>query len=65
MLASCSVDGTTVVWNISEYNQIGTVHNVEGGVKCCKFSPNSRLLATAGDNEIVCIWDVADLQLKA
>ncbi|XP_065199529.1 WD repeat, SAM and U-box domain-containing protein 1-like [Planococcus citri] len=65
LLASCSVDGTTVLWNITEYSQIGAVHNVEGGVKCCKFSPDSRLLATAGDNEVVCIWGVKDLQLKA
>ncbi|KAK7580358.1 hypothetical protein V9T40_000987 [Parthenolecanium corni] len=64
-LASCSVDGTTVVWSLTDYNQIGTVHNVEGSIKCCKFSPDSSILATAGDNETVYIWNVPELMLKA
>lgn len=43
---------------------MGAVHSVEGSVKCCKFSPNSEILATAGDSETVCIWGVKDLMLK-
>jgi len=27
-------------------------------VRICRFSPDSTLLATAGDNGQVCIWDL-------
>lgn len=27
-------------------------------VRVCRFSPDSTLLATAGDNGQVCIWDL-------
>ena len=32
-------------------------------VRVCRFSPDSTLLATAGDNGQVCIWDLVHRNL--
>lgn len=86
MLASASIDGTTLLWNlrVSRYNlldvyrstlsrltsvrclfapQTGSkIHAMVqvGGeaVRVCRFSPDSTLLVTAGDNGQVCLWDL-------
>ncbi|XP_033185923.2 WD repeat, SAM and U-box domain-containing protein 1 isoform X1 [Bombus vancouverensis nearcticus] len=59
MLASASIDGTTLLWNLRTGSKIHTMVQVGGEtVRVCRFSPDSTLLATAGDNGQVCLWDL-------
>ncbi|TGZ53321.1 WD repeat, SAM and U-box domain-containing protein 1 [Temnothorax longispinosus] len=59
MLATSSIDGTTLLWNLRTGTKIHTMVQVGGeAVRVCRFSPDSTLLATAGDNGQVCIWDL-------
>ncbi|XP_066594956.1 WD repeat, SAM and U-box domain-containing protein 1-like isoform X2 [Prorops nasuta] len=59
MLASSSIDGTTLLWNLRTGSKIHTMMQVGGeSVRVCKFSPDSTLLATAGDSGQVCVWDL-------
>ena len=40
-------------------SKIHTMVQVGGeAVRVCRFSPDSTLLATAGDNGQVCLWDL-------
>ncbi|XP_076377154.1 WD repeat, SAM and U-box domain-containing protein 1 isoform X4 [Megalopta genalis] len=59
MLASASIDGTTLLWNLRTGLKIHTMVQVGGeAVRVCRFSSDSMLLATAGDNGQVCLWDL-------
>ncbi|XP_053982976.1 WD repeat, SAM and U-box domain-containing protein 1-like isoform X1 [Hylaeus volcanicus] len=59
MLASASIDGTTLLWNLRTGSKIHTMVQVSGeAVRVCRFSPDSTLLVTAGDNGQVCLWDL-------
>ncbi|XP_017890278.1 WD repeat, SAM and U-box domain-containing protein 1-like [Ceratina calcarata] len=59
MLASASIDGTTLLWNLRTGAKIHTMVQVGGeSVRVCRFSPDSTLLVTAGDNGQVCVWDL-------
>ncbi|XP_011630777.1 WD repeat, SAM and U-box domain-containing protein 1-like isoform X1 [Pogonomyrmex barbatus] len=64
MLATSSIDGTTLLWNLRTGTKIHTMVQVGGeAVRVCRFSPDSTLLATAGDNGQVCIWDLVHRNL--
>ncbi|XP_011306980.1 WD repeat, SAM and U-box domain-containing protein 1-like [Fopius arisanus] len=59
MLASASIDGTTVLWNLRTGSKIHTMVQPSGEcVRVCRFSPDSTFLVTAGDNGQVCLWDL-------
>ncbi|XP_076226108.1 WD repeat, SAM and U-box domain-containing protein 1 isoform X2 [Nomia melanderi] len=59
MLASASIDGTTLLWNLRTGVKIHTMVQVGGeAVRVCRFSSDSTLLVTAGDNGQVCLWDL-------
>ncbi|XP_011497055.1 PREDICTED: WD repeat, SAM and U-box domain-containing protein 1-like [Ceratosolen solmsi marchali] len=59
MLASTSIDGTTQLWNLRSGSKIHTMVQTGGeAVRVCRFSPDSSLLVTAGDNGQVCLWDL-------
>ncbi|XP_076285183.1 WD repeat, SAM and U-box domain-containing protein 1 isoform X2 [Lasioglossum baleicum] len=59
MLASASIDGTTLLWNLRTGLKIHTMVQVGGeAVRVCRFSSDSTLLATAGDYGQVCLWDL-------
>ncbi|XP_045483233.1 WD repeat, SAM and U-box domain-containing protein 1-like isoform X2 [Harmonia axyridis] len=60
MFASASVDGTAILWNVSSLDKIYTMAQVNGDpIRVCRFSPDSAIFVTAGDNGAVCIWDLA------
>lgn len=59
MMASSSVDGTALLWNLHSLTKLFTMTQVNGdAIRVCSFSPDSTLLVTAGDNGAVCIWDL-------
>ncbi|XP_076268665.1 WD repeat, SAM and U-box domain-containing protein 1-like isoform X2 [Rhynchophorus ferrugineus] len=59
MMASASVDGTALLWNLHTLAKLYTMTQVNGDpIRVCSFSPDSTLIVTAGDNGAVCIWDL-------
>nr|CAI5824458.1 unnamed protein product [Callosobruchus analis] len=64
MLVSSSVDGTTVLWNVHSCAKLFTMSQINGNpVRVCRFSPDSAILVTAGDNGAVCVWDLVHRSL--
>ncbi|XP_025206512.1 WD repeat, SAM and U-box domain-containing protein 1-like isoform X2 [Melanaphis sacchari] len=64
-MASCSLDGMTVIWDLNTLKQKGSLHTEYGGARSCSFSSNSELIAVACDNEIIFVWKIETLQLVA
>ncbi|KAL1513281.1 hypothetical protein ABEB36_002707 [Hypothenemus hampei] len=59
MMASSSVDGTTLLWNLHSLMKLYTMAQVNGdAIRVCSFSSDSTLLVTAGDSGAVCIWNL-------
>jgi len=64
ILATCSTDGTCVLWNVITGTKVGTLfHPSKNSIRVCKFSPRATRLATGGSDEIVCLWDVESRKL--
>ncbi|KAG5863145.1 WD repeat, partial [Gonioctena quinquepunctata] len=64
MLASSSVDGSAILWNIHNCAKLYTMTQVNGdAIRVCRFSPDSALLVTAGDNGAICVWDLVHRSL--
>ncbi|PSN46100.1 hypothetical protein C0J52_02299 [Blattella germanica] len=64
MLATSSVDGSTMLWNVRSGTRVHTFIQVSGGaVRTCRFTPDSTLLVTAGDDGSVCVWDLVHRSL--
>ncbi|XP_075219196.1 WD repeat, SAM and U-box domain-containing protein 1-like isoform X2 [Lycorma delicatula] len=58
LLASASIDGSTNLWNVQTGECIATfVHSGGSGVRCCCFS-SRNIIATAGDDGTICLWDL-------
>ncbi|KAF2899885.1 hypothetical protein ILUMI_06301, partial [Ignelater luminosus] len=64
MLASTSIDGTAVLWNLHSGAKIHTMVQMNGdAIRVCRFAPDSSVLVTAGDNGAICIWDLVHRSL--
>uniref|UniRef100_A0A0C9RPS9 WDSUB1_0 protein n=1 Tax=Fopius arisanus TaxID=64838 RepID=A0A0C9RPS9_9HYME len=62
MLASCSLDGTTIIWNTETGEQArGSFVNSGSGLRVCRWSPDGTRMATAGDDEKTTLWDMTSL----
>ncbi|XP_073986233.1 WD repeat, SAM and U-box domain-containing protein 1-like isoform X2 [Rhodnius prolixus] len=63
LLASCSLDGTAILWDPETGTPRKSGFHVSGsGVKCVRFSPDSNYLAAGGDDDIIQIYDTETLQ---
>ncbi|XP_067004691.2 WD repeat, SAM and U-box domain-containing protein 1 isoform X2 [Anabrus simplex] len=63
-LASCSLDGTTVLWDVETGRRARPSFQCSGsGVRTSRFSPDGHLLATAGDDEKACVWNVNTMEM--
>lgn len=66
MIASCSGDHTVRIWSKSLGSNSETIWKcsatLEGGhsrtVRSCSWSPNGTMLATAGFDRLVCLWEL-------
>ncbi|XP_069717850.1 WD repeat, SAM and U-box domain-containing protein 1 isoform X1 [Phaenicophaeus curvirostris] len=63
-LASCSTDGTTVVWDTRD-GQVLAVLEQPGSspVRVCRFSPESTYLVSGAADGSVALWNVQSLKL--
>ncbi|XP_017788766.1 PREDICTED: WD repeat, SAM and U-box domain-containing protein 1-like [Habropoda laboriosa] len=63
MLASCSSDGTAIVWNTENGSQAkSSFVNSGSGIRVCRWSPDGTKIATAGDDERTTIWGVNNME---
>ncbi|KAK2589010.1 hypothetical protein KPH14_001855 [Odynerus spinipes] len=63
MLASCSLDGTTIVWNTENGGHArGSFVNSGSGLRVCRWSPDGTKIATAGDDEKTTLWDMDSME---
>ncbi|XP_063238136.1 WD repeat, SAM and U-box domain-containing protein 1-like [Bacillus rossius redtenbacheri] len=64
LLASCSMDGTSVVWDVQTGGRARPSFQCSGsGLRACRFSPDGHLLVTAGDDERASVWAVGTMEL--
>ena len=65
MLATCSSDGSTVLWDLLTGQKLVTfIQPSRLGVRVCRFSPNASFLLTGGDDDSFCVWDISSGCLK-
>ncbi|XP_046734061.1 WD repeat, SAM and U-box domain-containing protein 1-like [Diprion similis] len=63
MLASCSLDGTTIVWDTEMGGRAkANFVNSGSGIRVCRWSPNGKMIATAGDDEKTTLWNVDTME---
>ncbi|XP_074602382.1 WD repeat, SAM and U-box domain-containing protein 1-like isoform X2 [Brevipalpus obovatus] len=63
-MASVSTDGYLYLWNCQTGQQVLRMpHHTSCPIRVCCFSPSSAFLATAGDDEKVCVWDISTRSL--
>ncbi|XP_058827920.1 uncharacterized protein LOC131687848 isoform X2 [Topomyia yanbarensis] len=57
VLASASVDGTVILWNLTTGEETNVLTQ-EGGeaIRACIFSPNGALIVSSDDSGSICVW---------
>lgn len=64
MLASCSTDGTTVLWNTQNGQTLAVMEQPSGSpVRVCRFSPDSTCLASGAADGTVVLWNAQSHKL--
>lgn len=57
MLASASVDGTLILWDLNDGIKQSVMSQENGeSIRACFFSPDGQNIATSDDSGTVCIW---------
>ncbi|MBN3323978.1 WSDU1 protein, partial [Atractosteus spatula] len=65
LLASCSTDGTTVLWSMDTGEIVAVLeHPGRSPVRICTFSPNSSYLVSGASDGTVMLWDVESKTLR-
>ncbi|XP_006880863.1 PREDICTED: WD repeat, SAM and U-box domain-containing protein 1 isoform X2 [Elephantulus edwardii] len=64
LLASCSTDGTTVLWNTQNGHTLAVMEQPSGSpVRVCRFSPDSSCLASGAADGTVVLWNTQSYKL--
>ncbi|NXP54950.1 WSDU1 protein, partial [Heliornis fulica] len=64
LLASCSTDGTTVVWDARDGRMLAVLEQPSGSpVRVCRFSPDSTYLVSGAADGSVVLWNSQSLKL--
>nr|XP_032651006.1 WD repeat, SAM and U-box domain-containing protein 1 isoform X3 [Chelonoidis abingdonii] len=64
ILASCSTDGTTMLWNTHNGQMLAVLKQPRGSpVRVCRFSPDSAYLVSGAADGSVVLWNVQSLKL--
>ncbi|XP_044159471.1 WD repeat, SAM and U-box domain-containing protein 1 [Bufo gargarizans] len=59
VLASCSTDGKTILWNMCDGQILASLEQPSGSpVRVCRFSPSSMYLASGAADGSVVLWNV-------
>jgi WD40 repeat protein len=61
--ASVSSDRRVILWDMESKTPLNIFTGHTQAVKTLAFSPDGKLLATAGDDGLILIWDLADRKL--
>lgn len=60
IIASCSTDGFIILWNAQTGQQVVKLsHPSECAIRVCSFSQSCAVLASGGDDESICLWDIS------
>ncbi|KAK2108911.1 WD repeat, SAM and U-box domain-containing protein 1 [Saguinus oedipus] len=64
ILASCSTDGTTVLWKTENGQTLAVMEQPSGSpVRVCQFSPDSTCLASGAADGTVVLWNAQSYKL--
>ncbi|KAG8510451.1 WD repeat, SAM and U-box domain-containing protein 1, partial [Galemys pyrenaicus] len=64
ILASCSTDGTTVLWNPQNGQMLAVMEQPSGSpVRVCQFSPDSTCLVSGAADGTVVLWNAQSYKL--
>ncbi|XP_075567021.1 WD repeat, SAM and U-box domain-containing protein 1 isoform X3 [Pelecanus crispus] len=64
LLASCSTDGTTMVWDTRDGRMLAVLEQPSGSpVRVCRFSPESTYLVSGAADGSVVLWNMQSLKL--
>ncbi|XP_011893860.1 PREDICTED: WD repeat, SAM and U-box domain-containing protein 1 isoform X2 [Cercocebus atys] len=64
ILASCSTDGTTALWNTENGQMLAVMEQPSGSpVRVCQFSPDSRCLTSGAADGTVVLWNAQSYKL--
>lgn len=65
VLASSSVDGTLILWDLADGTKTHVISQENGeSIRACIFSPDGEIIATSDDSGAVCIWDQSKSMIK-
>ncbi|KFQ37814.1 WD repeat, SAM and U-box domain-containing protein 1, partial [Mesitornis unicolor] len=63
LLASCSTDGTTAVWDARDGQRLAALEQPSGSaVRVCRFSPDSAYLVSGAADGSVVLWNMQTLK---
>lgn len=64
VLASCSTDGTTIVWDTGDGRMLAVLEQPSSSpVRVCRFSPESTYLVSGAADGSVALWNMQSLKL--
>ncbi|CAF1003515.1 unnamed protein product [Adineta ricciae] len=64
-MASVSTDGTCLLWDLATISVLKEYKHDSGSpIRVCQFSSDGVLLATAGDDELINLWDITALSSR-